>query len=146
MSGIIAVVLDDRHHVVSVEANARHLVGTRIYVMTPQGSTAERVIFRVSGTERPLEKLYTAEETAERRKRVAAELARLMYETGSVLKSERWASADVDAFLDRLTAGVSELKRGLSDDFDPADPLRQWGAWFEGASADARAPAVVAAE
>ena len=131
MSGIIAIVLDENLHVVSVEANARHLVGTRIYVATPQGSTAERVIFRIAGTERPLERLYAVEETVERRKRVSAELARLMYETGGALKSERWATADVGAFLDRLAAGVSELKRGLGEDFDPSDPLRHWGAWFE---------------
>ena len=67
----------------------------------------------------------------ERRNRVGSELARLMYEASVVIKSERWGKTEVEAFLQRLGDGVSELKRGLKEDFDPADPVRHWAAWFE---------------
>lgn len=131
MSGIIAVVLDESQNVVSVETDAERLLGTRVLVVTPDGTTADRVIFRANQTERPLDRLYAAEEAVERRERLATELARLMYEAGSVIKSERWDQTDVDGFLDRLSAGVTELKKSLGEDFDPADPLRQWAAWFD---------------
>jgi hypothetical protein len=135
MSGIIAVVLDEKHHVQSVESDSRHLVGTKVLVVTPPESDAERVIFRVSGTDRPLERLYDKEEMAERRTRVGNELARLMYEASVVIKSERWERTEVEAFLDRLGEGVAALKRGLEEEFDPTDPLRQWAAWFDEAPA-----------
>ena len=62
---------------------------------------------------------------------VGGELARLMYEASVVIKSEKWGKTEVEAFLQRLGDGVAELKRGLKEDFDPTDPLRQWAAWFE---------------
>jgi hypothetical protein len=98
----------------------------------------DRVIFRANETQRPLGDLYAAEEAEERRERVATELARLMYQAGTVIKSERWDNTDVNVFLDRLRDGVDELKRGLGDDFDPSDPLRQWGAWFDPITAQER--------
>ena len=131
MSGIIAVVLDAEHQVVSVESESRHLIGTKVVVVMPPGSEAERSIFRVSGSERPIGELYHNEERVERRNRVGSELAHLMYEASIVIKSEKWGKTEVESFLQRLGDGVSELKRGLKEDFDPADPLRQWAAWFE---------------
>ena len=83
----------------------------------------------------------------ERRNRVGSELARLMYEASIVIKSEKWGRTEVEAFLQRLGDGVTELKRGLKEDFDPADPMRQWAAWFEEENALAARPrAAVAAE
>ena len=140
MSGILAVVLDAEHQVVSVESESRHLIGTKVIVVLPPGSEAERTIFRVSGSERAIGDLYHKEEAIERRNRVGGELARLMYEASVVIKSERWGKTEVEAFLQRLGDGVSELKRGLKEDFDPADPLRHWAAWFEEANALAAPP------
>jgi hypothetical protein len=131
MSGIIAVVLDAEHNVASVESESRHLIGTKVVVVMPPGSEAERTVFRVSGSERPISELYQKEEAVERRTRVGGELARLMYEASVVIKSERWDKTEVEAFLQRLSEGVGELKRGLNEDFDPSDPLRQWAAWFD---------------
>ncbi len=147
MSGILAVVLDAEHQVVSVESESRHLIGTKVVVVMPPGSEAERAIFRVSGSERPIADLYHKEEMVERRNRVGGELARLMYEASVVIKSEKWGKMEVEAFLQRLGDGVTELKRGLKEDFDPTDPLRHWAAWFEEANALAAQPkAAVAAE
>ena len=147
MSGILAVVLDAEHQVVSVESESRHLIGTKVVVVMPPGSEAERSIFRVSGSERPIADLYHKEEMVERRNRVGGELARLMYEASVVIKSEKWGKTEVEAFLERLSVGVAELKRGLKEDFDPADPMRQWAAWFEQENALAAQPrAVMAAE
>jgi hypothetical protein len=70
-----------------------------------------------------------------------------MYEASVVIKSEKWGKMEVEAFLQRLGDGVTELKRGLKEDFDPTDPLRQWAAWFEEANALAAQPkAAIAAE
>lgn len=147
MSGILAVVLDAEHQVVSVESESRHLIGTKVVVVMPPGSEAERAIFRVSGSERPISELYLKEELVERRNRVGGELARLMYEASVVIKSEKWGKLEVEAFLQRLGDGVTELKRGLKEDFDPTDPLRHWAAWFEEANTLAAQPkAAVAAE
>lgn len=149
MSGILAVVLDAEHQVVSVESDSRHLIGTKVVVVLPPGSEATRSIFRVSGTERSIVDLYLKEEVVERRTRVGSELARLMYEASIVIKSEKWGKTEVEAFLQRLGEGVGELKRGLKEDFDPADPMRQWAAWFEEEAALAIEPNVqlqVAAE
>lgn len=140
MSGILAVVLDGEHQVVSVESESRHLIGTKVVVVMPPGSEAERAIFRVSGSERPISDLYHKEEMVERRNRVGGELARLMYEASIVIKSEKWGKTEVEAFLQRLGDGVTELKRGLKEDFDPTDPLRQWAAWFEEANTLAAQP------
>ena len=118
-----------------------------VVVVLPPGSEAERSIFRVSGTERSIADLYHKEELVERRNRVGSELARLMYEASVVIKSEKWGKTEVEAFLQRLTEGVSELKRGLKEDFDPADPMRHWAAWFEEEAALAAQPkTVIAAE
>ena len=147
MSGIIAVVLDGEHQVISVESESRHLIGTKVVVVLPPGSESERTIFRVSGSERPVGELYHREEMVERRNRVGSELARLMYEASIVIKSERWGKTEVEAFLHRLGDGVAELKRGLKEEFDPADPLRHWGAWFEEeASQEAASRPAIAAE
>jgi hypothetical protein len=147
MSGILAVVLDAEHQVVSVESESRHLIGTKVVVVMPPGSEAERSIFRVSGSERPIADIYHNEELVERRNRVGGELARLMYEASMVIKSEKWGKTEVEAFLQRLADGVAELKRGLKEDFDPADPMRQWAAWFEHQNALAAQPkTVIAAE
>ena len=67
MSGILAVVLDAEHQVVSIESDSRHLIGTKVVVVLPPGSEAERSIFRVSGTERSIADLYHKEELVERR-------------------------------------------------------------------------------
>ena len=144
MSGILAVVLDAEHQVVSVESESRHLIGTKVVVVMPPGSEAERAIFRVSGSERPISELYQKEEMVERRNRLGGELARLMYEASVVIKSEKWGKTEVETFLQRLGDGVTELKRGLKEDFDPTDPLRQWAAWFEEANAFAAQPKAVA--
>lgn len=147
MSGIIAVVLDAEHNVTSVESESRHLIGTKVVVVMPPGSEAERAIFRVSGSERPIGELYHKEEVIERRNRVGSELARLMYEASVVIKSEKWGKTEVEAFLQRLGDGVSELKRGLKEEFDPSDPMRQWAAWFEHEGKLAAEPkTVIAAE
>ena len=94
--------------------------------------------------ERPIAELYHKEEVVERRNRVGSELARLMYEASVVIKSEKWGKTEVESFLLRLGAGVEELKRGLTEDFDPADPLRQWAAWFD--ENEAAGAAIAAAE
>jgi len=146
MSGILAVVLDAEHEVVSVESESRHLIGTKVVVVMPPGSEAERTIFRVTGSERPISELYHKEEQAERRNRVGSELARLMYEASVVIKSEKWGKTEVEAFLQRLGDGVAELKRGLKEDFDPADPLRQWAAWFDDQQSEASGTPAIAAE
>ena len=147
MSGIIAIVLDAERNVTSVESESRHLIGTKVVVVPPQGSEVDRAIFRVSGSERPIGDLYQTGELIERRHRVGGELARLMYEASVIIKSERWEKTEVESFLQRLGDGVLELKRGLKEEFDPADPLRQWAAWFEDPANSASAPkAAVAAE
>ena len=145
MSGILAVVLNDQHHVTSIESDSRHLIGTKVVIVGPPDSEVERAIFRVAGSDRPLGELYSREESVERRNRVGGELARLMYEASVVIKSERWGKTEVEAFLSRLGEGVAELRRGLKEDFDPADPLRQWAAWFE-TGAEQRVHPPVAAE